>query len=209
MNPYLEQSYTWNEFHTDFLLRARDALAPQVGTHFVVKVEVAPVQLRLPVTEVQRQRHLEIHDRRNRRVVTVLELLSPSNKTPGDDREAYLAKRRQLLAGQTHFIEIDLRRGGRRPALPELPLSDYYALVSRHQDRPKVDFWPIGLRDPLPSLPIPLEPPDSDVLLDLKAVVDRAYDAGDYGKYIYQEMPEPPLAAADAEWAGRYLPHPV
>ncbi len=61
------------------------------------------------------------------------------------------------------------------------------------QDRPTVGFWPIGLREPLPVLPIPLAAPDAPVRLDLKAVLDRAYDAADYGKYIYQETPVPAL----------------
>jgi hypothetical protein len=165
-----------------------------------------PVVLQMPAVEVERHVSLEIRDRRNRRVVTVIELLSPSNKAPGEDREDYLAKRRQILAGQTHLVEIDLRRGGTRPGPPELPTCDYYALVSRYEDRPSVGFWPIGLREPLPILPIPLDVPDPAVSLDLKAVLDRAYDAVSYGKYIYQEMPEPPLLAEDERWARAILP---
>jgi Protein of unknown function (DUF4058) len=161
----------------------------------------APVRLRLPAVEVERHLSLEIRDRRNRRVVTVVELLSPSNKTRGPDHDDYLAKRRQVLAGQTHLVEIDLRRGGQRPSLPELPACDYYALVSHYEDRPSVGFWPVGLRDSLPVLPIPLALPDPPVRLDLKAVLDRAYDDADYGKYIYQETPDPPLSAADEAWA--------
>lgn len=164
-------------------------------------VLAAPVQLQLPAVEIERHSSLEIRDRRNRRVVTVIELLSPSNKGPREDREDYLAKRRQILAGNTHLVEIDLRRGGQRPDIPSLPPCDYYALVSQYEDRPKLGFWPIGLRDPLPVIPIPLSLPDPPVELDLKAVLDRAYDAADYGKYIYHDTPEPPLAEDDAAWA--------
>jgi hypothetical protein len=157
--------------------------------------------LQLPAVEVEKHLSLEIRDRRNRRVITVLELLSPANKTPGADHDDYLAKRRQVLAGQTHLVEIDLRRGGRRPSPPELPACDYYALVSRYEDRPRVGFWPIGLRDPLPNLPVPLAENDPPVHLNLKAVLDRTYDLADYGKYIYQETPEPPLSADHEAWA--------
>lgn len=166
----------------------------------------APVQLQLPAVEVERHASLEIVDRRNRRVVTVIELLSPSNKAPGPDRDDYLAKRRQVLAGHTHFVEIDLRRGGTRPNLPVLPPTDYYMLVSRYENRPKVDFWPVGLRDGLPILPIPLAAPDADVCLDQRLVLDRAYDAADYGKYIYDEAPEPRLAPDDEVWAKQFTP---
>jgi Protein of unknown function (DUF4058) len=244
MNPFLEQSDAWEDFHSNFLTHAQEALSAQVGPNYVVKIEVrlllhelsarergfigkadvgvatttkkeaanvtaatpAPIHLRLPAVEVEKHRSLEIRDRRNRRIVTAIELLSPSNKNPGPDRDDYLAKRRHLLASQTHFVEIDLRRGGSRPNLPELPRCDYYALVSRYEDRPGVGFWPIGLRDRLPVIPIPLSAPDADVLLDLKAVLDRAYDAPDYGKYIYQDTPEPPLSTDDMTWARQFIP---
>lgn len=239
MNPYLEQSDVWQDFHQSFLIHARDTLSAQVGPNYLVKVEVrlilhersaeerqfvgiadvgvaatsdrktnsivgaleAPVLLQLPAVESEKHLSLEIRDRRNRRVITVLELLSPTNKAPGEDRDDYLAKRRQVLAGQTHLVEIDLRRGGQRPSPPELPPCAYYALVSRYEDRPRVGFWPIGLRDLLPTLPIPLAQTDPPVCLDLKAVLDRTYDLADYGKYIYEETPEPPLSAEDESWA--------
>jgi hypothetical protein len=110
MNPYLEQNDTWEDFHANFIIRAQEVLSTQVGQNYLVKVEVRP-------KEVERHSSLEILDRRNRRVVTVVELLSPSDKTMGPDRDDYLAKRRQVLAGTTHLVEIDLRRGGIRPLI--------------------------------------------------------------------------------------------
>jgi Protein of unknown function (DUF4058) len=166
----------------------------------------APVHLRLPAVEVERHASLEIRDRRNRRVVTAVELLSPANKSPGPDRDDYLAKRRQVLASQTHLVEIDLRRGGVRPDLPTLPPCDYYLLVSRYEERPDVGMWPISLRERLPPFPIPLTSPDPDVEVDLQALLDRVYDAADYGRYIYAETPEPPLPPSDAIWAAQFVP---
>lgn len=156
--------------------------------------------------EVQRESYLEIRDRRDRRVVTVLELLSPAHMTPGPDHEAYVGERRSLLASRTHFVEIDLRHGGVRPSPPELPTCDYYVLVSRYEERPGVGLWPLHLRDPLPAVPIPLTAPDADVSLDLQAVLHHVYDAADYGKYIYDEAPHPPLTPADATWAAQLVP---
>jgi hypothetical protein len=239
MNPYLEQSDAWVDFHDNFIVRIQDTLNDRVGPNYLVKLEVrlilhersaeerrffgiadvgvsdplnrsaprdgatiaAPLQLELPAVEVEKHRSLEIRDRHNRRLVTVIELLSPSNKTAGEDRDDYMVKRRQILSAPTHLVEIDLRRGGTRPSPPELPTCDYYVLVSRHEDRPRVGVWPFGLRDPMPTIPIPLTAPDPPIMLDLKAVLDRAYDAGGYRKYIYEETPEPPLAESDVEWA--------
>lgn len=245
MNPYLEQSDTWEDFHHDFLTRARESLSAQVGPNYLVKLEVriylrelsdeerqffgradvavtssvertnsatvrttieAPVELTLPASDVSSESWLEIRDRRDRRTVTVIELLSPTNKTPGPDRDSYLGKRRSLLASLSHFVEIDLLRGGERPHLPELPPCDYYALVSRYARRPRLGLWPIALRERLPEIPIPLVAPDADVSLDLQKIVHRVYDAADYGKYIYAESPQPPLSPGDADWARRFLP---
>ena len=222
MNPYIEQDDTWEDFHTNFIVEAQRVLARQVGPNYLVKVERRLVLHALPAeerrfigerdmgigkgVEVERQAALEIRDRRNRRVVTVIELLSPSNKQPGEDRDGYLAKRRQVLAGQTNLVEIDLRRGGSRPGTPELPPCDYYALISCSADRHHVGFWPIGLRDPLPVIPVPLDAPDPHARLDLKAILDAAYDSADYGKYVYEETPEPPLAPADETWARAFIP---
>jgi len=79
-------------------------------------------------------------------------------------------------------------------------------LISRYEERPRLDFWPIGVRDPLPVLGVPLAAPDPDVKLDLRLVLDRAYDAADYGKYIYQEAPEPRLAPEVEAWAKQFIP---
>lgn len=201
MNPYLEQSDTWHDFHVNFIVRSRETLSAQVGTEYLVTIQTSAA-LQLPAVEVEQHRSLEIRDRRHRRVITVIEVLSPSNKAPGGDRDDYLAKRRQVLAGQTHLVEIDLRRGGVRPDLPVLPSCDYYALVSRYEDRPRIDFWPIGLRESLPRIPIPLALPDPPVWLDIRSVLDRAY----YGKYIYDETPDPPLRADDEAWAREIVP---
>jgi hypothetical protein len=75
----------------------------------------APAVGRVPlVADVERHAYLEIRDRGNRQLVTVLELPSPSNKRPGPDREQYLAKRQQLLTSSVHLVELDLLRGGPR-----------------------------------------------------------------------------------------------
>jgi hypothetical protein len=165
----------------------------------------APVELLLPDFDVGRDSCLEIRDRRDRRVVTVIDLLSPANKKRGPNREAYLAKRNGILASQTHLVEIDLRRGGERPSIPALPDCDYYVLVSRYEARPRTGFWPIGLRERLPMIPVPLSVADPPVDLDLQQLVRQAYDSADYGKTIYSEMPEPPLSAADTAWADQLL----
>src|SRR4051794_12007539 len=73
----------------------------------------APALVRLPVQDIERINFLEVRDRHSRELITVVELLSPSNKRAGADREQYLAKRERLLSSQAHLVEIDLLRCGR------------------------------------------------------------------------------------------------
>lgn len=160
----------------------------------------------LDTVEVERIGHLTIRDRDSNELVTLIELLSPTNKYAGPDREQYLGKRRELLRSPAHFVEIDLLRGGPRMPPDELPTCDYCAIVSRGEDRPRAGVWPWRLRDRLPVLPVPLRAPDPNAHLDLKAVIDRLYDEGGYERYIYQGPPEPQLAPDDIAWARQFLP---
>lgn len=169
-------------------------------------VAEAPIYARVPAAvDVERHAYLEIRDRHGRELVTVIELLSSSNKRLGPDREQYLAKRRQLLAGNTHLVEFDLLRGGPRLPLEDLPDCDYYAMVSRAEERPRVGVWPLRLRDPLPTIPIPLRAPDADARLDLQALLHRLYDSAGYRYYVYDGAPQPPLHPEDAAWARQFL----
>ena len=165
-------------------------------------VLTAPIEVRLPTVDVQRQRYVEIRDRRNRSLVTVIEFLSPPNKRSGPEREQYLTKRGVILASRANLVEIDLLR--RQAALPtESPRPDctYSVLVSRSERRPSAEFWPIGLRDRLPSIPVPLRPAQPDATLDLQAVLDRVYDEGGFAYLIYDGAPDPPLDHEDSAWA--------
>jgi hypothetical protein len=177
---------------------------PVTGT--VTGLLEAPARVRLPAVDRERLSFVEIRDRRDRELVTVVELLSPANKQPGPDREQYLAKRMEILNGPVHLVEIDLLRGG--PPLPaaDRPDCSYSVLVSRVERRLDAEFWPISLRDRLPEIPIPVRAPDSDARLDLQAVLDRIYDDAGYADYIYDGDPRPRLGEEDADWTRQFLP---
>jgi hypothetical protein len=149
---------------------------------------------------------LEIRDRTDRQVVAVVELLSPANKYAGPDRDQYWAKAQRVLMTPTHFVEIDLLRGGPRMPWAEMPPCDYYAFVSRYESRPRVDFWPVRLRDSLPPIPVPLRPGDPEPMLDLQTLVHRVYDSAGYELFIYDGDPEPRLSPEDAAWAAAFRP---
>lgn len=189
----------------DVLLATRQTSVPG-GAATTTALADAPAQVLLPAVDIEGSSFLEIRDRRDRRLVTVLELLSPTNKYSGPDRQQHLGKRGRLLASSTHLVEIDLLRGGpRMPFVGMVPECSYYALVSRMEKRPQADFWPIGLRDALPVIPIPLHGPDPDAQLNLQAALNHVYDAARYGNYIYEETPQPALSAEDQAWAKQLL----
>jgi Protein of unknown function (DUF4058) len=164
-----------------------------------------PARIRIPSVDTEKHLFLEIRDRLNRELISVIEMLSASNKKSGPDREQYLAKRGSMMRSAAHFVEIDLLRGGPRMPMENAVPSDYCIMVSRVDDRPDADFWPLSLRDSLPTIPIPLRPPHSDAEVDLQAVLHRVYDSAKYGHYIYKESPSPPLSPEDAAWASALI----
>jgi hypothetical protein len=178
---------------------------PQVSGGIGAQLLEAPARVRQPEVDVERQSFLEIRDRTDRHLVAVLELLSPSNKYRGPDRDQYLAKCRQLLSSTVHLVEIDLLRGGPRLPWIDLPECDYCAVVSRVEQRPEADLWPIRLRDPLPPLPIPLKEGDPDAFLDLQQALHHIYDKAGYHYYIYSGSPQPSLREEDEKWAAELL----
>jgi Protein of unknown function (DUF4058) len=165
-----------------------------------------PLEVEVPIaTDVERIPYIEIVDRRDQSVVTVIELLSPTNKRPGCDRDTFVLKRQRLLASTAHYIEIDLLRGGPRLPFKDPPDCDYYVLVSRAERRPRLGMWPLKLRDRLPEIPIPVREPHPDARIDLQTVLNRVYDAAGYEDYLYAGRPQPRLQPDDEAWAGSIL----
>ncbi len=161
-----------------------------------------PVTLPETIEEEVREAYIEILQRPDRSLVTILEVLSPANKEePG--RTIYLAKRGSIIQQPVHLVELDLLRGGRRHQFQrDLPAGDYYALVSRVEKRFDCDVYAWSLRQPLPQVPIPLASPDPDVSLDLAAVVSLTYERGRYQRSIdYRQPLLPALKEQDKQWA--------
>jgi len=146
------------------------------------------------------------------RVVTIIEVLSPSNKTPGDGMEEYLQKQREITQSPTNLVEIDLLRIGRHVVavpldnlLPEL-CTPYLVCVRRAALPSKAEVYPIPLSKKLPVVKIPLRQGDADVPLDLQALIEQCYRKGRYEKDLnYGFDPHPPLTGPDAKWAAELL----
>lgn len=183
-------------------------LTPDHGNGSTVGLLEAPCEVGLPQIDVEGLSFLEIRDRDSRQLITVVELLSPSNKYSGPDRDQYCAKVRRLLQGNVHFVEIDLLRGGPRMPWLDMPACDYCVVVSRWERRPRAGVWPIRLRERLPVIPVPLRQGDADARLDLQEVLNRVYAAAGYHYYLYADEPTPALSPEDAAWARSFLQRP-
>ena len=163
----------------------------------------APVECLVPMAEERRETYLVIRERTTFEVVTVLETLSPANKQPtADGHREYLKKREELLESKSHFVELDLLRGGQRMPLCEpRPRGDFFAMVSRVERRPRVEVFAWALRQRMPEISIPLAKGDPDVKLDLQEVFDTVYARAHYELSLnYQTELRPAPNAEDAAW---------
>ncbi len=173
----------------------------------------SPVIVEVSALEIH-QSYLEILDTTTgMRVVTVIEVVSPSNKYHGHGRDLYLTKQAEVLSSLVNLVEIDLHRSG--PHVVSVPESvarskgpyDYLVCTNRAVGpREKFELYPRRLADRLPRIPIPLATGDRDVRLDLQAVLELAYDRGAYSDQLRYDRPcSPPLDPTDEEWAKKVI----
>lgn len=138
-------------------------------------------------------------------IVTVIEILSPANKSV--NRDDYRKKRDAYLEENINLVEIDLLLDGKR--VFEFPIDSPpsgqrvdYAIAVRRRDFPgRREVYPVYLRDPIPSISIPLRTEDEDVIIDLQKLINRAYETGRYWKTNYTSPVYPPLSPEDESWA--------
>ena len=166
----------------------------------------APLELATVMPVKIPQHRIEIRDVKKRRLVTIIEVLSPSNKS-GEERKAYLRKRRRILLSSAHLMEIDLLRQGKRvPMRKALPVAPYFVFLSRVEKRPVTEIWPIEWDEPLPKVPIPLRRPDPDVTLDLQLVFTNVYDSCGFEMAVdYAQPSDVPLPENVTDWTRERL----
>lgn len=206
MDPYLEGNRTWPDFALSLATEIGKELNHRLPEGSYARLESCP--------EI---RFVEIRDsNRDHQLVTLIEVVSPSNKRPGKDREAYLAKQAEVLASDASLVEIDLLRSGERLFTGEgladciqrhVPTADYVVAVNRAWNREKSRLYMVNIRQPLPVIQVPLREGEQEVVLDLQYIVNQAYDRGPYlrGAVDYRRPPSVPLAAEDVDWASDRL----
>jgi hypothetical protein len=249
MDPFLEASGRWSDFHTTFLIALRQQLnqtlpegfeagseeriyilpsereiRPDVTVFAVATNNPIPIprsnvavaeRITAPEAILRPQRqiiehYLEVRDLRgpNAEIVTIIELLSPTNKQEGKGQDEYLRKQSAVLESTTHLLEIDLLRRGEhtvclsKETLKTIGEYDYLVTLANAEDREKIYFWRLSLRNPLPTLALPLTPDVEPVALDLQAALDQCWATSRYAQTLdYSLELKPSLSPEDAIWA--------
>ena len=188
---------------------AEPKTATNVETEELVPAEPILIHCDIePVTES----YVEIVDvKSGHRVVTAIEVLSPSNKRSGEGQRLYLKKRGDLKLAGVNTVEIDLLRGGERVLMvpselvPARGRTAYQVCIWRAAEPGVFAVYPTPLRERLPVILIPLRPADREVPLALQVILDQCYRNGGYDDVDYRGEPDPPLSADDTSWAGTLL----
>jgi hypothetical protein len=146
-------------------------------------------------------------------LISVIEVLSPTNKAEGVGRESYLSKQRDMLNSLVHLVEIDLLRDGLYTVAPDEEgtrerAGHFDYIVSLHWGGTgnRFEAWTRTLRERLPRIRIPLTPEAGSVTLDLQEVLNTAYDNGGFARSLrYDRDPVPPLNQNDKNWTRQLL----
>lgn len=156
---------------------------------------VEPKRCLIPYPDERREAFITIRGGSQRNIVTVIELLSPTNKLAGTDRrKKHVEKMEERLKTNVHYVEIDLLRDGQRTRFLDRPPGDYFAIVSHSSQRPSADIYGWPLFHCLPTIKIPLAGHDPDVDLNLQEQFDLVYDRAGYDYSINHQQPvEPPV----------------
>ena len=200
-----------NRFEGDTVLVATGPAARRRASHDpdggpVATVE--PVVLEaVPAAELERWVQI-IDTADGNRVVTVIEVLSPGNKASGGLNKRYRRKLIQYARAGVSLVEIDLLRSSRARLtittedVPARRRAAYYTCVNWASDPSFWNVYPMPLRDPLPSVPVPCRPGEKDVPLALQPIIDRIYVEGGHDDINYAGTRlRPRLSPADAAWA--------
>ena len=154
-----------------------------------------------------REGRIEIQEVASRKVVTVIEVLSPSNKIKGaSGRKSFLQKREEVLSSSAHWVEIDLLREGISHPSKSRASQPQYLVFSAPVERRAGKVWFMYLQEPLKVVGIPLLAPDPDAPLNLQEALSLAYDRAAYDATVdYTKPPIPALLPALAKWSNKLL----
>jgi hypothetical protein len=214
MDPYLESDDLWPAFHHQLISSLYQIFLPGLGDRYRARIAQRHYRAEdassMPAGSAEhREEFVEIYQRTDGNLVTLVDVVSPANKTTAAGRAAYLDKRKEGRNANANLIEIDLVLQG-QPTLEYsragLPDWDYAVTVTRATQPERYEIYTTTLQKRLPRFRLPLAGDDRDTVLDLQAAFLRAYDEGKFaGRIDYRQDPPVPLGEEDRHWLGILL----
>jgi hypothetical protein len=209
MDPYLEDEAVWPVFHHQLVMCLYQILLPGLVDRYRARVgQRHYVTEQALFTSVVREEHhedfIEIRQRTDARLITLLEVVSPANKLTSSGRSAYLDKRKEGRTANANLVEVDLVLQG-QPTLEYsrdgLPDWDYAVTVTRSTQPARYEVYSATLQKRLPRFRLPLAADDRDTVLDLHTAFTRCYEQGGFaGKIDYRRDPSTALSDEDKRW---------
>jgi hypothetical protein len=214
MDPYLEGDDLWPAFHHQIVACLYQTLLPGLVDRYKARVNqrhyfTEQALFTSVVREEHHEEYIEIRQRSEGRVVTLVDVVSPTNKLMPAGRQAYLDKRSEGKAAGANLVEIDLVLQGQatldysREGLPDW---DYAVTVTRASQPDRFEIYTATLQKRLPRFRLPLAGDDRDTVVDLHATFTRCYDQGGFAAKIdYQRDPAMALNDEDRRWLQEIL----
>jgi hypothetical protein len=214
MDPYLESEALWPIFHRQFVNTLYQILLPGLVDRYKARIHqrhytTEQVLFTSIIREEHHEDYIELRQRHEGRLVTLIEVVSPANKTTPVGRQTYLDKRREGKVANANLVEIDLVLQG-TPTLEYsrdgLPDWDYAVTVTRANQPERYEIYTATLQKRLPRFRLPLANDDRDTVFDLQAAFTRCYDqSGLVSQIDYSRDPAVILADDDRQWLEQVL----
>ena len=213
MDPYLEDAALWSAFHHLFVTCIYQILAPGLTDRYRACLLRRSYNVGEPpeasVEEIRHEDFVEVRQCDDGRLVTLIDVVSPANKTTAPGRAAYLATRGEAHAAGASLVEIDVVLQG-TPTLEYsrdgLPAWDYAVTVTRSTKADRYEIYTATLQKRLPRFRVPLAVDDRDTVLDTHTAFTRCYDQGGFAAKIdYKREPHVPLDEEDRRWLDSVL----
>ena len=184
---------------TDEPPRPASQPVPAAGASAVATSPVEDYAIRVRMPREVKVTWLRIEAMPDQELVTIIEVLSPTNKDPGRERQRYERKREVIVGSGANLVEIDLlRRGEPMPLETPPPASDYRILVCKGWQRPSALLYPFSVQQPIPPFILPLLPEDDPLTVDLGSIINAMHHTARYGLVARYDEP-PPEPAFEAE----------
>lgn len=209
MDPYLEAPALWPAFQHHLIACLCDTLQPALGDRYRLRPGTrAYIHELVLFTSVRKEEHqeefLEIRHRPTGKVITLVDIVGPANRTTTTGRREYLAKRDQARRTKTHLVEIDLVLQGQSCldiSAETLPAWDYAVSVCRAHQPDRYEVYTTTLQKRLPRFRLPLSADERDAVVDLQAIFERVYDQNFAARIDYKKDSPVLLRDDDQRWA--------